>query len=185
MRRRELRELTLQSLFQIDFSDANVADVFAYLQEENDLNDKDLSFIGGKVNGTLAHLKEVDKEIAKYLKDWTFDIIPISALVFSLPFTYDCDAGSLPTRITVSLGTIPFLNKSTASIFNFSFMEFDTSCPLIIFAAISITPFKKLNHQKSIFYSVKLSSISTLILLLLTKEPSTPKPWSWKRRMAS
>jgi len=61
MKRRELREIVLQSLFQIDFSDAKVEEVFAYLQEEKELDNKDLSFIGGKVNGTLAHLEEVDK----------------------------------------------------------------------------------------------------------------------------
>ncbi|MGD9678023.1 MAG: transcription antitermination factor NusB [Vulcanibacillus sp.] len=76
MKRRELREIVLQSLFQIDFSDAEVEDVFAYLQEEKELDNKDLAFIGGKVNGTLAHLEEVDKQISKYLKDWTFERIP-------------------------------------------------------------------------------------------------------------
>lgn len=76
VKRREGREKVLQSLFQIDFTDVETNEVLERIVEEDNLSTKEINFIESRVKGTLDNLSDIDKEISKYLIDWTIERLP-------------------------------------------------------------------------------------------------------------
>lgn len=79
MSRRQAREVSLQALFQLDFNpiegaaqDVGEAAVTAAAAElEEHFGAKDKGFAVELVNGTLAHLSEIDELIGTASKDWS------------------------------------------------------------------------------------------------------------------
>ena len=73
MSRRHAREAALLTLFQLEFgADGVPADGASELalDEVEGITEKDLSYAHALVQGTHAHLAEIDAEIARLAKEW-------------------------------------------------------------------------------------------------------------------
>jgi N utilization substance protein B len=71
MKRRKARELALQTLFQIDLSEANPTDALQHVLEE--ANEKEDSFLSSIVTNFVEHKEEIDKTLASNIESWTID----------------------------------------------------------------------------------------------------------------
>jgi N utilization substance protein B len=71
MKRRKARELALQTLFQIDLSEANPTDSLQHVLEE--ANEKEDSFLSSIVTNFVEHKEEIDKTLASNIESWTID----------------------------------------------------------------------------------------------------------------
>lgn len=91
MKRRIAREKALQAMYQIDMSEADPAEAL-----ENVLEDESPDpFLQQLVDGTVANLEQIDREISKHLERWSIDRlakVDINILrigVYELLFTED------------------------------------------------------------------------------------------------
>lgn len=76
MKRRELRALIMQVLFQQDFTGVEIDSAIEYLLLENELGAKELIFVKQIAQGTLSKQAEIDQEMAKYLIEWSVERLP-------------------------------------------------------------------------------------------------------------
>lgn len=76
MKRRELRAIIMQGLFQTDFTGVNLESAIDYLLLENKLAEKELEFVKKILYGTVANLTAIDEELSEHLIDWTIDRLP-------------------------------------------------------------------------------------------------------------
>lgn len=76
MKRRELRALIMQALFQQDFTGVEIDSAIEYLLLENELGAKELIFVKQIAQGTLSKQAEIDQEMAKYLIEWSVERLP-------------------------------------------------------------------------------------------------------------
>ncbi len=75
MSRRLARELALQTLFQLDFSQTDWPDALAVAEgeRENIIIPASLEYAKAIIPGTLENLDEIDCMVDRYAKDWTVD----------------------------------------------------------------------------------------------------------------
>lgn len=71
MKRREAREKTIQTLFQLDNSEMSVDEAIGFVVE-SPLD----SFYEQLVRGTVENLTEIDSAITNKLENWTIDRLP-------------------------------------------------------------------------------------------------------------
>lgn len=78
MIRRIARELVLQSLFQIDFAQADCeAALNAAVEERSDKSaEKAKEYAQDVLNGVLANSEAIDARISEYAIDWTLERMP-------------------------------------------------------------------------------------------------------------
>lgn len=76
MKRRELRALIMQALFETDFTGVNIDSAIDYLLLENKLDEKELAFVKKLLYGTVENLMVIDEELAEHLIDWSIDRLP-------------------------------------------------------------------------------------------------------------
>lgn len=73
MSRRKARELAFKVIFQVDQVDALPRQAFNYLLDETPIPEKDREFAWTLIEGTLAHMKDIDNIICGFSKDWTLE----------------------------------------------------------------------------------------------------------------
>lgn len=71
MKRRKARELALQTLFQMDLSDANASDALQHVLEEAD--EREDLFLESIVTNFVTHQNEIDQKLSSNLESWTID----------------------------------------------------------------------------------------------------------------
>lgn len=76
MKRRELRALIMQALFQADFTGVELDSAIDYLCLNRKLGEKELDFVERIVYGTVENLGTIDEELAEHLIDWSIDRLP-------------------------------------------------------------------------------------------------------------
>jgi len=69
MKRRIAREKALQALYQIDMSGAEPAEALEFVLEE----EKPDLFLQQLIEGTIANLDAIDKEISQHLENWSIE----------------------------------------------------------------------------------------------------------------
>ncbi len=87
-----LRGIALQSLYEHDLSNHDIADILTYRFESIEVSDDSKKFVIDLVTGVLNHLNEIDSLIEKYAVDWPIDqiasidrnIIRIAAFEFAI-----------------------------------------------------------------------------------------------------
>lgn len=65
--------MALRTLFQVDLARSNPKRAFAYSLESFELNESDTEFAWRLVEGTLAHLDEIDEVIRRAAIHWTVE----------------------------------------------------------------------------------------------------------------
>ncbi len=75
-KRTKAREYVLQMLYQVDITGGNWEDILKNFWESKDLEDisgelKDFS--AGLLQGTVAHMQEIDNQISKYAANWQLE----------------------------------------------------------------------------------------------------------------
>jgi len=70
LKRRQLREIAFQTIFQVDVGENNIETALMERIKETDMDEEDKAFCRNLVNGTLEKLDEIDKVIEKYALDW-------------------------------------------------------------------------------------------------------------------
>ncbi|NLT94558.1 MAG: transcription antitermination factor NusB [Clostridia bacterium] len=73
MKRRQIREIAFQIIYQIDVGKNDVETSLLQRIEENDMNEKDQAFCRRLVTGTIEKLSEIDRLIEKYALEWKVD----------------------------------------------------------------------------------------------------------------
>lgn len=71
--RRQARELAFKILFQADVGRNPWQEVLPRTLAEVNLPEKSREFLTASVQGTVAHIKEIDAVIAKYAVDWPLE----------------------------------------------------------------------------------------------------------------
>lgn len=71
--RRLAREVALRVLFQVDVGKANPQAALERSLKEVQLSPAQAAFARQLVEGTLAHLQEIDRLIARFAIDWTLE----------------------------------------------------------------------------------------------------------------
>lgn len=103
MKRRELREIAFQAIYQVD---VGKNDVEAALAERfNDIvkDEKDKTFCRGLVVGTMEKLPEIDELIEKYAIDWKVErMLSVDRNILRLA-VYEMQYGSdTPPRVALN-----------------------------------------------------------------------------------
>lgn len=75
MSRRQARERALQVLFQVDLGGADPGEAFVKMNENFGVLNKNEDFARMLINGTILHLKEIDRIIAAISRDWNIQRI--------------------------------------------------------------------------------------------------------------
>jgi len=73
LKRRQIREIAFQIIYQIDVGKNDVETSLLQRIEENDMNEKDQAFCRRLVTGTIEKLSEIDRLIEKYALEWKVD----------------------------------------------------------------------------------------------------------------
>lgn len=73
MKRRELREILLQVIFQMDFHRENFNKKSIEYLEEQYLSERDMEFSKRYIENLNLNRDRIDKEIIRHLKGWTLD----------------------------------------------------------------------------------------------------------------
>ncbi len=73
MTRRAAREEAFKIIFQIDLGKNPWKEVLSSNLRDSDLSEGGQMFLKHLVEGTMAHLAEIDAEIIKYAQDWKLD----------------------------------------------------------------------------------------------------------------
>lgn len=78
MSRRIARELVLQSLFQIDFTECEPQSALeaALAEREEDVASEAVGYAAAVLQGVAAHRGEIDERISRYAIDWTLERMP-------------------------------------------------------------------------------------------------------------
>lgn len=77
MSRRKAREVALQALFQLDFNKMGQNEAIdAALEESDRLSDGARAYVTEIVEGTRAHIEEIDAFITKSSTEWKVDRMP-------------------------------------------------------------------------------------------------------------
>lgn len=76
MKRRELRILIMQALFQRDFTGVKLDSAIDYLLLERKLGERELDFVERIVYGTAENLIAIDEVLSEHLIDWSIDRLP-------------------------------------------------------------------------------------------------------------
>lgn len=71
MKRRKARELALQTLFQMDLSEANASDALQHVLEEAE--EKEDLFLESIVSNFVEHKEEIDNKLSSNIESWTID----------------------------------------------------------------------------------------------------------------
>ncbi|MEH7514882.1 transcription antitermination factor NusB, partial [Gottfriedia acidiceleris] len=71
MKRRKARELALQTLFQMDLSEANASDALEHVLEEAE--EKQDAFLDAIVTNFVSHKEVIDEQLASNIESWTID----------------------------------------------------------------------------------------------------------------
>jgi N utilization substance protein B len=71
MKRRKARELALQTLFQIDLSEANPADALQHALEE--AGEKEDSFLSSIVTNFVENQQAIDQTLSSNIESWSID----------------------------------------------------------------------------------------------------------------
>jgi transcription antitermination protein NusB len=71
MKRRKARELALQTLFQMDLSEANASDALQHVLEEAE--EKEDGFLASIVSNFVEHKEEIDNKLSSNIESWTID----------------------------------------------------------------------------------------------------------------
>lgn len=71
MKRRKARELALQTLFQMDLSEANASDALQHVLEEAE--EKEDGFLESIVSNFVEHKEEIDNKLSSNIESWTID----------------------------------------------------------------------------------------------------------------
>jgi transcription antitermination protein NusB len=71
MKRRKARELALQTLFQMDLSEANASDALKHVLEEAE--EKEDSFLESIVTNYVNHKEVIDQKLSSNIESWTID----------------------------------------------------------------------------------------------------------------
>lgn len=71
MKRRKARELALQTLFQMDLSEANASDALQHVLEEAE--EKEDAFLESLVTNFVDHKEEIDNKLSSNIESWTID----------------------------------------------------------------------------------------------------------------
>ncbi|MFB7140252.1 transcription antitermination factor NusB [Gottfriedia sp. NPDC056225] len=71
MKRRKARELALQTLFQMDLSEANATEALEHVLEEAE--EKQDAFLDAIVTNYVDHKLVIDEQLASKVESWTID----------------------------------------------------------------------------------------------------------------
>ena len=71
MKRRKARELALQTLFQMDLSEANASDALKHVLEEAE--EKEDAFLDAIVTNFVEHKEVIDQKLSSNIESWTID----------------------------------------------------------------------------------------------------------------
>lgn len=71
MKRRKARELALQTLFQMDLSEANASDAIEHVLEEAE--EKEDAFLSSIIQNYVKHKEEIDHKLSSNIESWTID----------------------------------------------------------------------------------------------------------------
>lgn len=72
MSRRLARQMALQTLFQLEFSQNTVDDAFGAVQREQEekVTKNSTDYAGLLINGILSNKEKIDELVSSYAKDW-------------------------------------------------------------------------------------------------------------------
>ena len=73
MKRRQLREIAFQTIYQVDVGKNDLETSLVQRIDENDMNESDQAFYRNLVVGTMEKLAEIDGLIEKYALEWKVD----------------------------------------------------------------------------------------------------------------
>ncbi|MCL6627516.1 transcription antitermination factor NusB [Alicyclobacillus shizuokensis] len=74
MRRRELRRLALQALFELDMGEPEVESALAHVLEEvENASETDVAYLRRLVSGTRGRLADIDAILASHVQNWRLD----------------------------------------------------------------------------------------------------------------
>lgn len=73
MKRRQLREIAFQTIFQVDVGKNDLEVSLSERINENDMNERDQAFCRNLVIGTVEKLPEIDGLIEKYALEWKIE----------------------------------------------------------------------------------------------------------------
>jgi len=71
--RHQARTAVIGLLYAYDLGNENIAQFADEILEEGKIRNKQREFSQGLFRGTIEHLKDVDAEIEKHLKEWDYD----------------------------------------------------------------------------------------------------------------
>ncbi|WP_313894347.1 transcription antitermination factor NusB [Psychrobacillus sp.] len=92
MKRREARELALQTLFQLDNSEISIEEAIGHVTEEQD------AFLTQLVTGTIEHKEAIDASLVDKLENWSLSRLPkiertvLRIAVYELTYTEETPA---------------------------------------------------------------------------------------------
>lgn len=73
MKRRQLREIAFQTIYQVDVGKNDLETALVQRINETNMNERDRTFCRGLVIGTIEKLPEIDQLIEKYALEWKVD----------------------------------------------------------------------------------------------------------------
>jgi N utilization substance protein B len=102
MRRHEARQRALQALFQIDVGRVRPTDAIQHvLGEVEGATDEDRSYVSWLVEGTAAHLADIDELLSTRVQGWSLDRMAavdrniLRLAVFELLYEEDLDVATI------------------------------------------------------------------------------------------
>ncbi|MCF8563596.1 transcription antitermination factor NusB [Alicyclobacillus tolerans] len=102
MRRRELRQLALQALYQVDVGKADVAHAVQHvLSELPEVTDGDLSYVTRLATGTRDAVTELDELLKRHVQGWQIERIArvdlniLRLALFELLYERDVDTPTI------------------------------------------------------------------------------------------
>lgn len=121
MNRRKAREYAFILLFQYKFQPNDMPEILADFFAQYDAGEQ-AEYIRDVVEGTVAHIQEIDTKIGEFAKGWSVDrISAVSIAVMRLCVYEICYCGNIPANVSVNeaanltreyegIEAVPFVN---------------------------------------------------------------------------
>ncbi len=111
--RRAGRIIALQSLYQIDIVNSEIKDInefidnYSYIEtideKKPEFLDKSKEFAKELINIVIAHIKEIDEIIPRYLKNWQYDrILSVDRNILRLGVAELLYRPDIPYKVTIN-----------------------------------------------------------------------------------
>lgn len=103
MSRRTARELAFKLIFQLEIQREDSEEQVATFFEDNEASDKEKTYILDVIRGIKSNIKEIDKDIEKYLKGWKINrISKVDLSILRLAVYEIINRDDIPSSVSIN-----------------------------------------------------------------------------------